>query len=147
MIGVVVESAQSSPKPDYGKVGLSWPIEGWLVSVEFTEINKKIRPKDHIDLLRPHLPTRYSPIQSNGNGLQSVYLARVPVSMAEVLINLIGPEYTLAISSNETKLLDNPVNDEKLITDLVGRTDIGKTTKDQLILSRRGQGIFKANFV
>jgi putative restriction endonuclease len=115
------------------------------VSVEFTEINKKIRPKDHIDLLRPHLPTRYSPIQSNGNGLQSVYLACVPVSMAEVLINLIGPEYTLAISSNETKLLDNPVNDEKLITDLVGRTDIGKTTKDQLILSRRGQGIFKAN--
>ena len=65
--------------------------------------------------------------------------------MANVLIELIGSEYTLAISSNETKLLDNPVNDEKLITDLVGRTDIGKTTKDQLILSRRGQGVFKAN--
>ena len=46
----------------------------------------KIRPKDHIDILRPLLPERYSPLQPNGNGLQSVYLTEIPVSLAEVLM-------------------------------------------------------------
>ena len=35
-------------------------------------------PKDHIEILRPLLPERYSPLQPNGNGLQSVYLAEIP---------------------------------------------------------------------
>src|ERR1700677_3622704 len=49
-------------------------------------------PKPHIDILRPLFPDRYSPLQANGNGLQSVYLAELPTELAEVLIGLIGQE-------------------------------------------------------
>jgi putative restriction endonuclease len=62
------------------------------VKVHFTELANKVRPKEHIDILRPLLPDKYSPLQPNGNGLQSVYLTEVPKTLAEVLIGLIGQE-------------------------------------------------------
>jgi hypothetical protein len=34
----------------------------------------------------------YSPLQPNGNGLQSVYLTEIPTSLAEVLMGLIGKD-------------------------------------------------------
>jgi hypothetical protein len=38
------------------------------------------------------LADKYSPLQPNGNNLQSVYLVEVPATLAEVLIELIGQE-------------------------------------------------------
>jgi hypothetical protein len=46
-------------------------------------------PKDHIDVIRRLLPERYSPLQPNGNGLQSVYLTEIPASLAAVLMGRI----------------------------------------------------------
>ena len=63
-----------------------------------------MRPKDHIDILRPLLPDKYSPLQPNGNGLQSVYLTEVPTTLAEVLIRLIGKEVApVALSAAKVK--------------------------------------------
>jgi putative restriction endonuclease len=45
--------------------------------VNFATLIYRIRPKDHIDLLRPMLPTRYSALQQSGNGLQSIYLTEI----------------------------------------------------------------------
>ena len=56
------------------------------------EFNNRVRPIDHIDVFRPLLPDRYSPLQPNGNGLQSVYLTELPTTLTEVLIGLIGQE-------------------------------------------------------
>ena len=70
----------------------------------FTSLSVKIRPKDHIDVLRPLLPERYSPLQPNGNGLQSVYLTEIPADLAEVLMGLIGQEVEpLAFAAKSTK--------------------------------------------
>lgn len=80
-IGVAVGRAETSPKPDFGAAGASWSQEGWLVPVEFKELRSQTRPKDNITLIRPHLPTKYSPLQNSGDGLQSVYLAEVPAPM------------------------------------------------------------------
>lgn len=144
-IGVATASAETSPKPDFGKAGASWSSEGWLVPVEFKELATSFRPKDHIDLIRPHLPEKYSPLQTTGNGLQSVYLAEVPAPMATVLIQLVGDSYSSIIG----ELLGEVDNSESIDASeedaIKGRTDIGATTKSQLVKSRRGQGIFKAN--
>jgi putative restriction endonuclease len=94
-IGIAQSYCWESPKPlEFGTAGENWENVGWKVKVSFTELSKRIRPKDHIDLLRPLLPERYSPLQPNGNGLQSVYLTEVPVALAEVLVGLIGAEAT-----------------------------------------------------
>ncbi len=144
-IGVVTELAQSSPKPDFGTAGIEWSNDGWLVQVEFNELSSAIRPKDHIALLRPHLPPKYSPLQDTGDGLQSVYLAAVPDSMAIVLQELIGSEYSSAFGHLINEVDSSDVAGNEHDTALQGRTDIGATEKIQLVKARRGQGVFKAN--
>lgn len=142
-IGVASGRVQTAPKPDFGASGVNWSKEGWLVPVEFRELSNPIRPKDHIDSIRPHLPSKYSPLQATGDGLQSVYLTAVPEAMAKELIRLIGPQYQ---SSLENLALAPAEELESAIENaVVARTDIGPTEKEQLVKARRGQGIFKTN--
>ena len=144
-IGVVTATAESAPKPDFGKAGTGWSNDGWLVFVEYRILEIPIRPKDNMDSIRPNLPEKYSPLQKNGNGLQSVYLAEVPMNMAHELIRLIGDPF--AHFSNELfgELAQSETNGAVEVDAILGRTDIGATTKSQLVKSRRGQGVFKAN--
>ena len=144
-IGVAIGPADTSPKPDFGTVGDGWLDEGWLISVEFTELHSQPRPKDSILLIQPHLPDKYSPLQRSGDGLQSVYLAEVPVAMAAVLGELIGEEYHSIQQNFLGRWDDLRIEEDAHEEAIKGRTDIGSTTKSQLVKSRRGQGIFKAN--
>jgi putative restriction endonuclease len=144
-VGIASAIAETAAKPNFGKTGANWSREGWLVPVEFSELAHQIRPKDHIDLLRAHLPQKYSPLQQTGNGLQSVYLAKVPADLAAVLTQLIGDEFARTVGLLQGIADDIEVIGDRLEQAIKGRTDIGATTKEQLIRSRRGQGIFKAN--
>src|ERR1035437_4768885 len=86
-IGNCVSYCYESPKPaEFGGVGLNWEAIGWRVRVKFTSLVHRVRPKDHINLLRRLLPARYSPLQESGNGIQSVYLTEVPEPLAETQI-------------------------------------------------------------
>src|SRR3954451_15952083 len=102
-VGIAQSYCWESPKPlEFGAAGENWENIGWKVKVSFTKLTNKVRPKDHIELLRPLLPARYSPLQPNGNGLQSVYLTEAPIPLAEVLIGLIGQEVApLALSAKK----------------------------------------------
>ena len=92
-IGIVASYCYESPKPvEFAGVGLNWEAIGWRARVSFVSPSTKIRPKDHIDVLRSLLPSRYSPLQSSANGIQSIYLTELPLRLAEVLIGLIGDE-------------------------------------------------------
>src|SRR5258707_431640 len=92
-VGIAQSYCWESPKPlEFGNAGQNWENIGWKVKVNFTELANKVRPKDHIDILRPLLPEKYSPLQPNGNCLQSVYLTEVPIPLAEALIGLSGQE-------------------------------------------------------
>ena len=104
-VGIAQSYCWESPKPlEFGKSGENWEGIGWRVKVHFTELANKVRPKDHIDILRPLLPDKYSPLQPNGNGLQSVYLTEVPTTLAEVLVGLIGQEVApIAMSAAKVK--------------------------------------------
>jgi hypothetical protein len=75
-VGIAESYCFESPKPvEFGSAGNYWKDVGWKVKVRFTPLAHQIRPKEHISLLLPFLPSKYSPLQANGNGLQSVYLA------------------------------------------------------------------------
>lgn len=143
-VGVALDRAVTAPKPDFGRAGKTWAQEGWLAPVEFRELEHPVRPKEHIALLRAHLPQKYSPLKSNGDGLQSVYLAEVPEVMASKLRHLLGDQYEVAKDelTDEVGRIESEDGQEGLIR---GRTDIGATAKEQLIKARRGQGIFRSN--
>jgi len=144
-IGVVTSPAQSSVKPDFGSAGANWLDDGWLVDVAFQELGMaQFKPKDHMRLLSSTLPGLHSPIRPDGSGNQ-IYLAKISEEMADVLIALsrgVGDSIINELSQN----LDFELPKEELaaIEEIVMRTDIGPTQKTQIINSRRGQGIFKA---
>jgi putative restriction endonuclease len=77
-IGIAKSYCWECPKPDeFGSVGQNWEKIGWKVNVSFSTLLHQIRPKDHMAVLRAVLPDRYSPLQRNGNGVQSIYLVEL----------------------------------------------------------------------
>jgi putative restriction endonuclease len=142
-IGVVTGGAETGPKPDFGAAGSNWSREGWFVPVDYHGLSNQIRPKDHATILRPFLPSKYSPLQESGDGLQSVYLAEVPPALADALIGLIGQAFWDAYA--EISLLQT-TPDVPAATDTITEAGLtGPTFRDQLVRARRGQGVFRAN--
>jgi putative restriction endonuclease len=147
-IGIAQSYCWESPKPlEFGNSGQNWEDIGWRVKVHFTELANKVRPKDHIDVLRPLLPERYSPLQPNGNGLQSVYLTEVPTALAEVLTGLIGQEIApIAQWASEMKPIaadDLDSWERRLEQGVVNDLSIPETDRLEIIKARKGQGLFK----
>ena len=146
-IGIAQSYCWESPKPlEFGTAGQNWEDIGWRVRVRFTELANRVRPKDHIDILRPLLPDKYSPLQPNGNGLQSVYLTEVPTTLAEVLIGLIGQEVApVALSAAKVR----PISADDLMFGTENRAGGGRrwsipeTDRLAIVRARNGQGLFK----
>jgi len=147
-VGIAQSYCWESPKPqEFGPAGQNWEDIGWEVTVKFTELENTIRPKDHIDILRPLLPEKYSPLQPNGNGLQSVYLTEIPVPLAQVLMGLVGQEVAaLAVTARDVKPI--PADDLDLWGGMLERevandSSLRETERLALIRARNGQGLFK----
>lgn len=143
-VGIAQGVAESATKPEFGTVGDQWSDEGWYVPVEFEVAVQPVRPKEFITELLPHLPEKYSPLQANGNGNQGVYLAEVTAGFAEVALEKMGLSVG-AVLVREPVYVAGEAEDDHAQAAVHGRTDIGATHKEQLILARRGQGVFRAN--
>ncbi|MFC0340776.1 HNH endonuclease [Paracoccus niistensis] len=143
-VGECVAPAVRAPKPiEFGAAGNAWGEDGWLVRVNFTRISAPMRPSDHMQILAPLLPRVYSPIQKNGHGNENAYLAFVPKPMATAVVDLLGPVW------REFRWCEPVDSDEKAESQaeevVRNRTDLTDTDKEQIIIARRGQGIFKTN--
>lgn len=143
-VGHALESATISPKPtEFGKVGDYWAHEGWLVDTQFSPVPSAVRPRDHIEAIRPLLPKTYSPIQPNGNGNQGTYLAAIPDALGMLLFALLRIEADPVLAS---PLPDIHVPDESLLSDLhqiEGDAEVPETQRIQLAKARVGQGLFR----
>lgn len=147
-LGIAQSYCWESPKPvEFGTSGQNWEGVGWRVKVQFTELSNHIRPKDHIAVLRPLLPNKYSPLQPNGNGLQSVYLTEVPMLLAETLIGLIGSEVApiaaLATTVPPISADDLDTWEKKLEETVNNDSSIPDTVRLAIVRARIGQGLFK----
>lgn len=149
--GIAASYGYSAPKPlEFGTVGAYWEQIGWRVDVAFREFINPIRPADHMAVLAPLLPAKYSPLQPSGKGLQSVYLTSVPEPLAMALANLIGPEARALVSGagvkeppvvgQEAGLVQWEAHQVEVVT---ADTAIEATTKAAIIQARRGQGLFR----
>ena len=151
-IGVATSYAYESPKPlEFGNAGAYWDQIGWRVDVRFSKLSHWIRPADSIDLIRPLLPDRYAPLLPDGRGLQAVYLTHLSVELAGLLVDLIGAEARAILAGRV--LMDMPASPpaigllewEEHELEVVRQSAIESTTRQALVMARRGQGIFKAN--
>jgi len=104
-------------------------------------------------VLRAVLPDRYSPLQVNGNGIQSVYLTELSQDFAEVLGGLIGGEARLMMTpaalgpvvENERIQTgdDLDVWERRLEEQVEADASVLETDREAIIRARRGQGLFK----
>lgn len=154
-IGIAASHCYESPRPEeFGGVGMNWERIGWKVRVNFVTMQNKVRPKDHIGILRPVLPDRYSPLQrASGDGNQGIYLAELSPQLAHTLMTLIGyqAQDLVRAASHEEAALDRPrveqadteVWEHHLEQTIESTADIPETERESLIVARRGQGLFK----
>jgi len=150
-IGIAESYCYESPKPEeFGDAGLNWNRIGWRIRVRFKSLTNLIRPKDNIDLLRPMLADRYAPLQPNGNGIQSVYLAGVSKGFSDALVALIGPDafavLANAIQADASMTVPNAdleLWEHHIESEVERDISIPLTDREAIITARRGQGLFK----
>lgn len=141
-VGIVLADASTSPKPiEFGKTGVYWSDEGWHLPVAFQPAPRAVRPRDFINEIAPLLPERYSPIQSNGNGNQGIYLAAISEELGELLLKLTHTVLKLADSDADTA---STVLQKLTDIDEIKTADIPETQRIQLVKARVGQGLFRS---
>jgi hypothetical protein len=141
-IGVVTASAITYDKPNFGKAGENWDKEGWLVEVNFAELQNPFKPRDHLDILGDAVAYQKGPLKANGDGRER-YLCEVSSSLIEKLFVVMGSDFdnTLALAGGNILELDHEGN--QIQSEIEKRIDIGILEVHQLVKARRGQGIFK----
>src|ERR1700683_679996 len=153
-VGIAKSYCWECPKPqEFGSVGDNCENVGWRVNVSFSRLLNRIRPKDHIKILRLLLPNRYSPLQANGNGLQSIYLTELSQDFAEVLGGLIGDEIHLILAAADVRVAfengqvvtgdDLDIWEGKLEQQIEADASVKVTEREAIVRARRGQGLFK----
>jgi len=142
-IGIVQRAAVTAPKPNFRTAGSNWSDIGWYVEVEFAELKSPYRPKDFMEQIRPLLAEKYAPLQSNGNGLQGIYLTEISQPFGELLVLLSRAD--LPAIQHELAPLIEDESEYEIDLEIEARKLDGDLEKIQLTKSRRGQGIFKAN--
>jgi putative restriction endonuclease len=153
-IGIARSHCYEYPKPsEFGAVGTNWSDVGWKVEVRFTELKNRVRPADHIEVLRPRLPHRYSPLLPDGRGSQSVYLTEIPARLFEVLQELIGYEAKHSLGVAESWIDSDMANDrpmrevaawEDYVRDSIEHdSTLLETERQAVVQARRGQGVFR----
>ena len=139
-IGIALQSAKDSPRPsEFGATGDQWDKDGWLVKVDWIILDTPFSPKDYIDEIAPLLPKKYSPISSNGNGLQGAYLAEISSTLGKFILNKSGI-HELITNQLEISTIEQS---EEHIENEINNLEIPETETEQLVKSRRGHGLFK----
>ncbi|WP_431293501.1 HNH endonuclease [Pedobacter sp. P26] len=144
-IGIIRQRYSNAPVPEeFGVVGEQWSKDGYLVKIDWEVLNSSFKPKDFIDDIKEMLPSRYSPLQQNGNGNQGIYLAQISAKLGEKLIEIINLENTYILPDliqDQKEILDD--QEQKEIENL----NIPEQEKQQLIKARTGQGLYKRNLI
>jgi HNH endonuclease len=145
-VGVVLGSAREAAKPaELESIAEHADARaGWIVPVRFTALTTSLRPEDHIADLAPGQPRKHSPILAGGEGNQHMRLAAVPPLMAAKLCDLLDGQVERIVGMIVEEVGRSLMEDvaEAVIQ---RRTDISPTQKSDLLRSRHGQGLFRAN--
>lgn len=132
-VGTVAAEHVSVDRPtEFGQAGQRWDKSGWLVRVDWTEIDQPVKPKDFIAEIADLLPAKYSPISLAGNGRQGCYLASISDRLGLFL---------LSTASEKNLQLDETLDEMQVRR--IKQRKIPSTEKKRLINARIGQGEFR----
>lgn len=143
-IGVVVGEAVACPKPTEFASSTEWADEGWLVEVRFRELAQPIVPKELMATLAPLLPQKYSPLQASGRGNQKFYLVEVPPALADELLRVAQAVEDAESIADLRRQAEQDRQADEAERHLHDDRTLPETEKRQLVLARRGQGLYRS---
>lgn len=142
-VGKVIALYEESQRPEeFGSTGHQWDNNGWLVRIQWNLLPDPLKPRDFLGEISPLLPTKHSPIQLNGNGNQGVYLAEISNVLGYKLLSLID-QTNLGIYDGLKEIDD--AREESVVEEQIRHSNAPNTQKQQLVLARVGQGLFRLN--
>jgi hypothetical protein len=146
--GVVRDFAITAPMPSTFGAGSYWRGEGWLLPVSWTPLEPKVPPKTILRQIAPLLPAKYSPLRpETGDGNQKAYLAEIDERLFSLVAGL-GGVTAAQLGASESVgpdiIADLEDAAERQIED---DSELTETEKEQLILARKGQGLFRSRVI
>jgi hypothetical protein len=142
-IGVAQKTAYSAPKPEnFENASNNWSQIGWLVEVEFSQLANPVIPKEHLQQIGKYLTMKSAPLDETGRGRER-YLVELEEGLALAIIQI--SKAPLELMSRELAPVEETESDYEIELEIQARHLEGDPEKIQLVKSRRGQGIFKAN--
>lgn len=142
-IGVAQKKAYSAPKPaSFESASNNWSQIGWLVEVEFSQLEVPVIPKEHLQVIGKYLTTKSAPLDETGRGKER-YLVELEEDLALAMIQI--SKAPLELMTRELAPVKDSESDYEIELEIQARHLEGDPEKIQLTKSRRGQGIFKAN--
>ncbi|RQM78022.1 HNH endonuclease [Aeromonas jandaei] len=142
-IGLVTAPCSEKSKPsEFGSAGDTWSDTGWKVPIDWELLEQPIRPKDHLELIAPLLPLKNSPLRPSGDGNQGCYLASISEALGSQVLSLakgMNPSFADDIEQHQAELEGDAIEAD------IQASALDATEKQQLVKSRRGQGLFRAN--
>lgn len=143
--GIVRDFAITAPMPSsYGEAA-PWRGEGWLLPASWHRLEPTIPPKTIFRQIAPLLPTKYSPLRlATGDGNQKAYFTEIDERLFSLIAGLGGVtieqlQADAPVGPDVVANLDDAVQSQ--IEDDAG---LPQTQKEQLILARKGQGLFRS---
>jgi hypothetical protein len=123
--------------------------EGWWLPVRWTPLSPSVSPREVIAALGPLMPGRYAPIDpATGLGRQKAYLTEIGEAAFEVAVAP-GRFDRAALERDEVQALEPPPAvrdlDAALEQAIAADPGLSATQKQQLVIARRGQGVFRDN--
>src|SRR5699024_6444652 len=105
-----------------------------------------LQPKRYLDAIGPMLPSRHSPLQTNGNGNQGCYLASISDALGHTLMALLQAD-----GIREPDIVERDPDPDPGILDDIHRIEIDGTIPEtqrlQLARARIGQGLFRKRVI
>ena len=139
-IGIATSGVLDESKPNELEHITDWNANGWMVKVDYSPLEPPIVIKDIFNQIKLMLPSKYSPLNSNGTAYQG-YLFKLGDDLANFLID--SKKNDLSRSFN---LINDSINSNEDNSNIDFGIDYEKeTTKQQLVKSRLGQGQFRKN--
>lgn len=152
--GTIRSFGYDAPKPEeFGDAGRNWSKIGYRADVAYVELRQPVDPhRDAWARVQPLLPEKYSPLNRNtGDGLQSVYLAALPLTLGQLLWALVAERGNVLQAMDERSLLiksaEEPEREiwERHELRTLEEARIAPTEREVLVKARRGQGLFREN--
>ncbi len=147
--GRAMSKAKSEGRPDiFEKTGDQWEEDGWRLDVVFQifDAKKRFKPKNNIVEIMSHsfLPSKYSPLNHQGDGNQGAYLSEISQDFGNYILeklSLAGNRRLVQEFMGAELSLDMLEAREEI--EIIRDSQLTETERLNLVTSRVGQGIFR----